>query len=50
MVKSNELIYDAQMKLSEFDIINSYFTRQATSPSIIHGIGDDAAVLMIPPH
>jgi thiamine-monophosphate kinase len=36
------------MKLTEFDIINTYFTQEVQSPNIIHGIGDDAAVFAAP--
>ncbi|MGS2717476.1 thiamine-phosphate kinase [Eionea flava] len=36
------------MVLDEFGIIQHYFSRQATQPSVIKGIGDDCAILSVP--
>lgn len=33
------------MSLGEFDLIDRYFRREARSDSVVHGVGDDGAVL-----
>ncbi len=33
----------------EFDLIRTYFTRAGAAPGVVRGIGDDAALLAVPP-
>ncbi len=44
----------AASQLGEFELIRRYFLREGrargTAPGVILGIGDDAAVLALPPH
>jgi thiamine-monophosphate kinase len=37
------------MALGEFELIRRYFTRPAQRADVIEGVGDDAAVLAVPP-
>jgi len=37
------------MPLNEFDLIRHYFTRESSAPGVVLGIGDDAAILQLPP-
>ncbi|MEE9423017.1 MAG: thiamine-phosphate kinase [Gammaproteobacteria bacterium] len=38
------------MSRSEFDVIRQYFTRPGTRKDVLLGVGDDAALLQVPPN